>query len=197
VSTAQSRVDERPDLVVARRPFARVVVVGTSCSGKSTFARDVARLAGCPRIELDELHWGPGWQPKPHAQFRQLVGQASAADAWVADGNYGAVRDVLWPKASAIIWLNYSFPRVLWQALKRTLHRCITREPFWHGNRESLRRSFLSKESILVWVLTTYHRRQRELNALRASGVFPHLHWVEFRHPAHARQWLASFHNID
>ena len=29
------------------------------------------------------------------------------------------------------------------------------------------------------------------------AGAFPHLRGVEFRHPAHAGQWLASFHDID
>jgi adenylate kinase family enzyme len=171
---------------------ARIVVVGTSCAGKSTFARELARALGCTRIELDDLHWGPDWQPKPRSEFRRLVNEAVAAQAWVADGNYSAVRDILWPRAEAIVWLNYSFPRVLRQALGRTVHRCLTREPLWHGNRESIRRSFFSKESILVWVATTYHRRQREFGALRASGAHPHLSWVEFRHPAHASRWLAS-----
>ena len=174
---------------------SRVVVVGTSCAGKSTFARALAEASACPRIELDALHWGPNWQPKPAEEFRRLVAEAAGSEVWVADGNYGAVRESLWPRASAIVWLNYSYPRVLWQALARTVKRCITREPLWHGNRESVWRSFFSRQSILVWVSTTYHRRQREFAALRASGRFPHLTWFEFRHPRQAQQWLAQRQN--
>ena len=174
---------------------SRIVVVGTSCAGKSTFAQALAEVSACSRIELDALHWGPNWQPKPAEEFRRLVAEAAGSESWVADGNYGAVRESLWPRASAIVWLNYSYPRVLWQALVRTVTRCVTREPLWHGNRESVWRSFFSRESILVWVATTYHRRQREFAALRISGHFPHLTWYEFRHPRQAQQWLALRQN--
>jgi hypothetical protein len=39
------------------------------------------------------------------------------------DGNYGVVRDRLWPKANLIVWLNYSLPLVFWRGLTRTLSR--------------------------------------------------------------------------
>ena len=181
-------------MLAADRP-SRIVVVGTSCAGKSTFAQALADASGCPRIELDELHWSANWQPKPPEEFRRLVAEAASADTWVADGNYGVVRELLWPRAEAVVWLNYSYPRVLWRAVKRTVHRCITRKPLWHGNRESLWRSFFTRESILLWVITTHRRRQREFAALRAAGQFRHLAWVEFRHPEHAEQWLAARHN--
>ena len=181
--------------MVASKAHPRIVVVGTSCAGKSTFARAVAEASTCMRIELDALYWGPNWQPKSTEEFRRLVSEAAAVDSWVADGNYGVVRESLWSRASTVVWLNYTYRRVLWQALWRTIKRCITREPLWHGNRESVWRSFFSRKSILVWVATTYHRRQRELAELRITERFPHLTWYEFRHPRQAQEWLAQREN--
>lgn len=171
---------------------ARVVIVGSSCAGKTTFARHLASLLGSPRIELDALFWGPEWQPKPTGTFRQLTEEAIAAPSWVADGNYSAIRDLLWPRATTIIWLNYGLVTVLWRAVRRTVWRSLTRGELWHGNRESFRRSFLSRDSILLWVITTFHRRRREFATLRASGAYPHLCWVEFRRPAQAAAYLRS-----
>ncbi len=37
----------------------RIVVVGTTGSGKTTLAAQLALIAGCPHIELDALHWEP------------------------------------------------------------------------------------------------------------------------------------------
>jgi adenylate kinase family enzyme len=174
----------------------RVVVVGTSCCGKSVFSHQLARALGCPRVELDELFWGPEWTPKPGQEFRRLIAAAAAAPRWVAEGNYGSIRGLLWPRATTIIWLNYGFPTVFFRALRRTLRRSITGETLWHGNRESLARSFFSRDSILVWVATTFHRRRRELNELRAGGNYPQVTWVEFRRPSDAARYLRSLQGL-
>lgn len=173
----------------------RIVVIGSSCAGKTTFARALAEARACPRIELDELFWSPGWTPKPEPEFLRLVAQAAGEESWVADGNYSTSRDLLWSRATTVVWLNYSLPRVVVRGLRRTLVRCIFGEVLYHGNRESLRRSFLSKESILLWIVTTFHRRRREFRALRASGVFGHVDWLEVHRPAEARRLLLDLQN--
>ena len=168
------------------------MVVGTSGCGKTVLARRLAQSLGQACVELDELYWGPQWTPKPDAEFRRLVEAAASGPRWVADGNYGRVRDLLWPRATTIVWLNYSFPRVLLRALRRTLGRMITREPLWHGNKESVRLSFFSRKSILLWVISTFQRRRDELADLRASGKYPHLSWIELRRPVDAESYLRS-----
>lgn len=170
----------------------RVVVIGTSCAGKSTFALHLARTLGHSSFDLDPLYWGPNWVAKPAQEFRSLTAQAASAERWVASGNYSEVRDLLWTRATAVVWLDYTLPVVLWRAIRRTVRRVFSREELWHGNRESFVRSFFSRESISVWAASTFHSRQREYRALRASGAFPHVHWIEFRRPGEARQYLRS-----
>jgi len=171
-------------------PPQRVIVVGSSCAGKSTFARALSEAAALPCVELDHLFWGPHWTAKPTAEFRALVDAAAAADSWIIEGNYGGVRDVLWPRAELVVWLNYDFPLIFWRALRRTVARNLCGQELWHGNRESIKRSFLSRDSILVWVATTFRKRRRQFHELRAGWAFPHLRWLEFRHPAQAQIFL-------
>lgn len=170
----------------------RILVIGTSCSGKSTFARRLAAARSFECVELDAHFWGPNWTPQPTERFRAAVATAAAGDAWVIEGNYSGVRDVLWPRATAVIWLNYSLSTVLLRGVRRTVKRNLTREQLWHGNRESLRRSFFSRESILVWILTTHERRNREFSALRRGNAYPQLEWTELRHPREADAYLAG-----
>ena len=170
--------------------MARVVVIGTSCVGKTTFAQALARVLNFPHVELDSLHWQPNWIPRPPEEFRALTAQALAEDCWITDGNYGAVRDLVWSRATTVIWLNYSFPVVLWRALTRTIRRVLTQEELFSGNRESLRMAFLSRESILWWVITTFHRRRRQYRRLFDTATTPRLAYVEFRSPAEARNFL-------
>ncbi|CAN5206727.1 AAA family ATPase [soil metagenome] len=161
----------------------RIVVVGISGAGKSTFARMLAARIGAEHVELDRHYWRSGWTTAELADFRSAVEAAVAAPRWVVDGNYRAVRDLVWPRADTIVWINYSFARVLRQSLVRAVTRIISREELWHGNRESFRKTFLSRESILLWVVTMFHRRRRELSELRSGGSFGHLTWHEVRQP--------------
>lgn len=108
------------------------------------------------------------------------------------DGNYAVVRDLVWERATAIIWLNYSFPIVLWRALTRTARRVRTKEELFAGNRESLRMALFSPDSILWWVLTTFHQRRRRYRTLFDGTAFPHLAYIEFRKPSEAASFLAN-----
>ena len=108
------------------------------------------------------------------------------------DGNYAVVRDLVCARATAVIWLNYSFPIVIWRALSRTLRRALTREELFSGNRESLRMALFSSESILWWVLTTFYRRRRHYRYLFDTKPSSHLVYVEFRSPTEVETCLAS-----
>ena len=168
----------------------RCLVVGTSGAGKSTFAAQLARVLECPCIELDAHYWGPNWQAVPPAQFRASVSEATTGGCWVADGNYSAVRDILWPRATHVVWLDYGrltvFSRVLW----RTVSRVVTRATLSHGNRESLRKAFLSKDSILLWSLSTYAKNRAKYAALRADADYAHLRWTEIKDPRQAQAFI-------
>jgi adenylate kinase family enzyme len=170
----------------------RVVVIGTSGSGKTTFAAKIAPLLDLVPIDIDQLHWGPNWTPKPKEEFHRLLQEAASDERWVIAGNYGAARDLVWPRATTVIWLNYSFATVFWRALRRTVWRAITQEPVCNGNRESFRLSFFSRDSVLLWVITTFRRRRKEYSQLRAGLSYPHLEWIEFRRPNEAEDFLAS-----
>jgi adenylate kinase family enzyme len=168
----------------------RVAVVGTSCSGKTTFAAALAARLEAPHIELDALHWRRNWVEAPRDEFRAAVAAATSAERWVSDGNYGVVRDLVWARATALIWLDYPFVTVLRRALYRTVRRALLREELFSGNRESLRKAFLSRDSILWWVVTTWGPRRREYRELSGQQAFGHLDVVAFGSPREAEDFL-------
>ncbi len=167
-------------------------MVGSSCSGKTTLANSLSEKLGSAHIELDAIHWLPDWVPRPVEEFRKLTGVAIAEESWVVDGNYSSARDLVWPRATALVWLNYPFRIVFWRALRRTISRAITRKELYSGNRETFAQAFFSRESILWWVITTFRRRRREYQAVFQRGDFPHLGIVELKRPADADRLLQS-----
>ena len=172
--------------------FKRVAVIGTSCSGKTTFARHLAHRLNRNHIELDALNWLPEWTQRPDDEFRALVQTAVKSDEWIVDGNYSRVRDVVWPRATAVIWLDYSFPVVMYRALSRTFQRAVHKQILYSGNRESLRKAFLSNDSILLWVLKTYRRRRREYSKLLLGSKNLNHNVVVLRSPEKAEEFLAQ-----
>lgn len=173
------------------RSLQRVVVIGMSGAGKSTLARQLAQDMGAPHVELDALFWGPDWEPHAPADFRAQVRAAVQGERWIVDGNYGSVRHLVWPRATAIVWLNLSFPRVLARVLLRTLRRAATGQLLWSGNRESWRRSFFSRQSILWWVLRNFALRRRQFAGLKQAADAKPV-WIELRSPREVDRWLRS-----
>lgn len=177
-------------VIADSHPPMRVVVVGTSGAGKSTLAQRLSQALSCPWLELDRLYWGANWQPVAAAQFIQAVDAAAQGERWIADGNYRLVRELLWSRATHIVWLNFSrftiFRRVLW----RTLSRGLLRTRLSRGNRESLRAALFSKSSILRWSWTTFASNRAKYQALREDPVYAHLVWIELRRPSQGRAFL-------
>lgn len=174
----------------------RIVVVGTSGSGKTTLARRLALALGIPHIELDALHWEANWQEAPVEVFQARARAAVAAAAWTADGNYSAVRDIVWGRADTLVWLDYALSVILWRLVGRTVRRVALREELWSGNRETLAAQ-LGRDSIILWALRTYQRRRREMPLLVQQPAYRHLTVIRLRSPREAQRWLAACQPLD
>ena len=126
---------QRPDNNPLRNTD-RIVVIGATGSGKSTIAGKIAQTLDIPHIEFDAYRHGPNWTETPNDVFRERLRQALQGDTWVADGNYRITRDVVWPRATMLVWLDYPIRVVMWRLWWRTIRRTVYRQELWNGNRE-------------------------------------------------------------
>jgi len=162
----------------------RINIRGTSASGKSTFAAELAARLGVPHIELDALHHGPNWaQPTPE-DFRARVQSAMAAapHGWVIDGNYDSkLGTLVTDAADVVVWLDPPFQVILRRLVSRTLRRILGRVELWNGNRETWRNVLWARDSLLWWTVRSFVRHRRE---------WPGRGYVRLRTDAAARSWL-------
>jgi adenylate kinase family enzyme len=86
----------------------RVLVMGSSGSGKSTFARRLADITGLPFVSLDALYWKPGWVASDNTEFGKRVAEVTRLPRWIMDGNFtrhgaGEARREL---SDTVIWFD-------------------------------------------------------------------------------------------
>ena len=162
--------------------WRRVSVVGTSAAGKSTLCEQIAPLLDLPLFPLDEVYFvGPGWRAMPRDEFRERVGELAEGDRWIIDGNYSTVRDLVWARATDVIWLDLSFPVVFSRALTRTVKRIRDQQELYAGNRETFTRSFLNPYGIPWWVLRTFHARRFDISRAVKRTEGPTVHRLRRR----------------
>lgn len=172
--------------------ISRYNVVGASGSGKSTFSRKLAAKLNIPCIEMDAVFWKHDWQESTDEEFFPELEDKLKEDAWVLDGNYSKTMPIKWNRVQTVIWLDYSFLRTFAQAFKRAITRIWSRQEIWEGtgNKESFRRTFLSKDSILLWTITSYRKVTKGYESVFTDDRFSHISFVRLRSPKEVESYL-------
>ena len=174
----------------------RILVVGCSGSGKSHVAQELARRLGIPYVCNDAIIWGPDWQPTPRSVRYELFDRATAGPSWTFDGNLGSVKDpedaLILKRADTMVWLDLPRRRVWPQVVWRTVRRVLGREPLWHGNVETFRHSFLSRDSVIWWSIKTYSLRRRQYVALMKDERAAHLTGVRLTSRREIERFLSG-----
>lgn len=176
----------------------RINVVGTSGSGKSTFARQLAETLGLPYYEMDALFWKPGWQTACDEELFGKVAQVCSQSRWVLDGNYTRTLPIKWKRVQLVVWLDAPFLPTVLRVTARTIKRALTREELWSGtgNRESLTEAFLSRKSIIWWSISTHGATRRKYSALMAAPEYSHIAFARLRSRGEAARFLEGLRNF-
>lgn len=163
----------------------RISIVGTSGAGKTTVAAMAAKRLGIPHIELDALRHGPNWTETPDEEFRRQVAACAAEPNWVIDGNYSVVRELVWDRATTVVWIDPPHPVIMAQVIWRSVSRAITRQELWNGNREEAR-NWMDPVHPIRWAFSTHKARQDKFIAAMGPK------WIRLRSRKAIHHWLAT-----
>jgi len=161
----------------------RIIITGTSCTGKTTLGKNLAEELSITQIDLDDLHFLPNWVEKENNLFIKEVNEAvDVLEDWIVSGSYQTVlKDTLWEKASVIVWLDYPLNLILRRCCIRTFRRVFYKEMCCGENYETLNR-MLFIENMFVWIFKTYWKRKKRLESWR-NGMFAHKKWIVLSSP--------------
>jgi len=186
-----SRSSEQPTPAQSLSACCRILVLGRTGSGKTTLARELAAELGAPHIELDALYFGPQFSTAPLPVLRERVSAAVAADRWVTDGNKSAVRDLVWPRADTVIWLDYPLVVSLWRLGRRALWRASAIKTQTHGEvgTSSRRKQMMSAAKGVFTALRSHRGQRRTYPRMFAEEQNRHLTVLRLRSPRATRRW--------
>ena len=149
-------------------------------------------------IEMDQLFWKPNWQMASDEEFFFELGNIlEKNEAWILDGNYSRTIPIKWKRVESVIWLDYSFMRTFLQALKRAIYRSISKKELWvgTGNKETFRKSFFSRDSIILWTIKTHKKVRARYENLMNDDDYSTINFIRFRTPREANNFLRNERN--
>jgi adenylate kinase family enzyme len=168
-------------------------VVGNSGAGKTTLARELAACLNVPHVELDAIFHQPGWTPLPADEFAARVAAAADGNGWVIDGNYSAVRPLVWARADTVVWLDPPRRTVMRRIIWRSLRRAAIRAELWNGNRERWRNLFTwdPEESVIAWAWQRHGIYKQRYAAAARDPANAHLEFIRIVTRADAQRLLS------
>lgn len=86
----------------------RIVIIGSSGSGKSYLARKLGAARGIPIIHLDRLVRVPGGfnLKRPPEVVREEIDVMALDESWIVEGVFGDLAGRFFPRAVHLIWLD-------------------------------------------------------------------------------------------
>jgi len=167
----------------------KVLVIGSSGAGKSTFALSLGKLLDIEVVHLDALYWNPGWIETPKAAWAETVAELVKRDSWIMDGNYSGTFDLRFKACDAVIFLDMPRLVCLWRVLKRSMiYRNRSRPDMAARCHEKLDSEFIE---FILWVWNYPKTRRPEvLELMRANAGSRKM--IRLRSPAEAERYLLT-----
>lgn len=100
----------------------RVLVIGSSGAGKSTFSRRLHEATRLKLIHLDKLYWKPNWvEPTDKTEWRKNLAEVLNGDEWIIDGNYSSTMEMRLRASDTAILLDLPNYICTWRVFKRVM----------------------------------------------------------------------------
>ncbi|MEK7510809.1 MAG: hypothetical protein AAB582_01050 [Patescibacteria group bacterium] len=160
---------------------ARIAVVGVSASGKTTFARALAKKLDLPLIHTDSVMWKPGWEQVDEAESAAALIAHSKKPAWIIEGYIPkSARSDVFAHADLIYYLDYPRHIPAWRYLIRSWRHRKDPRPELPGCYDHFAFKFLK----IIWT------KQETVSLLKYLAEVPKEKIVTLRTPVETQRYL-------
>ncbi|MER6499847.1 adenylate kinase [Streptomyces sp. NPDC001455] len=167
----------------------KIALFGAPATGKTTLARRLASELGSCHTDLDDLLFTPDGA-LPLAEFRRQAAEITSGDAWIVEGNFSKLADVVWHRADVLVWLDFPLPLIVSRIVRRSLRQLAGREDSAQARRLTWGRAFFGRRSLLRTAVRKYRNNRpryvQQVGQTAALGV----EVVRLRSPREAERWM-------
>lgn len=178
----------------------RIIIVGQTCSGKSTLGALLSTLLGVPFVEVDALYWKPGWVGSTDDEFLPKVLAATAGPGWAVAGGYHRQMSVsVWPRADTVVWLDLPLPLIVGRILRRSWQRSRSGELLWGTNSErfwSQLKLWSEEESLVAYASRTHRERRRRYLKAMSDPRWDHIRFIRLRSASEIDRFIADVEEV-
>lgn len=147
----------------------KIVIIGSSGAGKSTFARKLGEVLAIEVIHLDLYFWKPGWIEHPRSRRIEIEQELiNKKDSWIIEGTYLSSSDSRLNAADTIIFLDRPWHICLIQAFRRHFtHQGQPRPDIPEGSKDKLGLIYVVK--IVLFPFRDKRSLKKKIKELQAS----------------------------
>lgn len=136
--------------------MAKILILGNSGSGKSTFTICLAKKLNIEYLHLDTLVYRHDWNIPEYNQMEQIVDNLIDKDDWIMDGNF--INNALsrFEKCDTIYFLDINRFTCLYSVLKRNKK--------YKGKKRASRSDLIDEKitkEYLKWVFIDFYKTSR------------------------------------
>lgn len=171
-------------LIWQGKEYRRIILVGSSGSGKSYLSKELAAVTGYPLTHLDNEFWQPNWVGTPREDWIVRQKELMRTDTWILDGNYSDTLELRFRAADLVIFLDINRLVCVWSALRR------------NGKKRSDLPDFLEERfdrEFLQFLKTVWNFPQQGRDIiLELHGRHPDKGWIRLKSRKEVGQFLSS-----
>lgn len=170
-------------MVYKGKNYQRIMVIGCSGSGKSTFSRALADKTGLPLIHLDAHWWRKNWTNVTKEEFDAWQENAVREPSWIIDGNYNRTLEMRLARADMVIDFRIPRRQCLTGVVKRYFkYKNKTRPDMGEGCNEQLDLEFIQ----FIW---NFNKREVPENDAKIEK-YPNTEHIIFKNRREADAFL-------
>ncbi|TNF08943.1 MAG: topology modulation protein [Bacillota bacterium] len=132
----------------------KILIIGYSGSGKSTFAKRLSEHYQIPRLHIDRIFFAPNWKERDKKIVESEIRDFIKQDDWIIDGTYRKLAVERYQMCDQLFIFNFNRFKCLYGAIYRRIkYHNQNRDTIAPGCKERLNFSFF------MWILHTGRKK--------------------------------------